>query len=171
MQHEGHKNTAMRSARVTRQLARPPFGGPAQVLKYLARYTHRVAISNRRLLEVGNGKVSFGYKDYAAGGEQKTMTLSAAEFLRRFLQHVLPKSFVKIRHYGLLANAQRAERLAICRRLLLVATVAAQIGTDPADPVEPAPRPCCAHCGSQRLVYRPLPKEKTGAAGEPSDSS
>ncbi len=105
--------------------AKPPFGGPEQVLKYLARYTHRVAISNARLLELQDGRVTFRYKDYADDQRQKTMTLSAEEFLRRFVQHVLPKGFVKIRHYGLLANAQREARLAMCRRLLLVATVAA----------------------------------------------
>ena len=84
--------------------AKPPFGGPAQVLKYLARYTHRVAISNSRLLELRDGRVTFRYKDYADDHRQKTMTLDAEEFLRRFVQHVLPKGFVKIRHYGLLAN-------------------------------------------------------------------
>jgi len=88
--------------------AKRPFGGPAQVLKYLARYTHRVAISNARLLALRDGRVTFRYKDYADDHKQKTMTLAAEEFLRRFVQHILPKSFVKIRHYGLLANAQRA---------------------------------------------------------------
>jgi hypothetical protein len=101
--------------------AKRPFGGPTQVLKYLARYTHRVAISNSRLLELRDGRVTFRYQDYADAHRHKTMTLAADEFLRRFVQHVLPRSFVKIRHYGLLANAQRAVRLALCRRLLLVA--------------------------------------------------
>ena len=87
--------------------AKRPFGGPAQVLKYLARYTHRVAISNSRLLDVSDGMVTFGYKDYAADGESKVMKLPADEFLRRFTQHVLPKGFVKIRHCGLLANRFR----------------------------------------------------------------
>ena len=84
--------------------AKRPFGGPAQVLKYLARYTHRVAISNNRLLEVCDGRVTFAYKDYADARGRKAMTLAAGEFLRRFVQHVLPRGFVKIRHYGLLAN-------------------------------------------------------------------
>ena len=80
--------------------AKPPFGGPAQVLKYLARYTHRVAISNQRLLSVADGQVTFGYKDYADQERHKALTLSAEEFLRRFVQHVLPKGFVKIRTMG-----------------------------------------------------------------------
>lgn len=91
-----------------------PFGGPAQVLKYLARYTHRVAISNSRLLKFEQGTVTFRYKDYAKSDRQKTMQLSADEFLRRFVQHVLPAGFVKIRHYGLLANRHRQEKLGTC---------------------------------------------------------
>jgi hypothetical protein len=80
--------------------AKPPFGGPDQVLKYLARYTHRVAISNRRLLTMADGRVTFEWKDYAAGRQSKTMTLEAVEFIRRFLLHVLPSGFVHIRHFG-----------------------------------------------------------------------
>jgi hypothetical protein len=136
--------------------AKPPFGGPERVLKYLARYTHRVAISNARLLELRDGRVTFGYKDYADGQRHKALTLEADEFLRRFVQHVLPKGFVKVRHYGLLANAQREARLATCRRLLLVANVAAALpGPQPA-PVGPAQPRCCERCGGTRLVYREL---------------
>lgn len=98
--------------------AKPPFGGPLQVLKYLARYTHRVAISNHRLLAMEHGRVTFAYKDYAHGERQRTMTLDAVEFLRRFLLHVLPKGFTRIRHYGLLANRIRADKLRRCRYLL-----------------------------------------------------
>jgi hypothetical protein len=98
--------------------AKPPFGGPEQVLKYLARYTHRVAISNRRLMRMDDGKVSFRWKDYAEGSTEKTMTLDAGEFIRRFLLHVLPSGFVKIRHYGFLSNRLRREKLAVARRLL-----------------------------------------------------
>lgn len=98
--------------------AKPPFGGPEQVLKYLARYTHRVAISNRRLQSVEDGKVTFRWKNYAKGNRLRSMTLSASEFLRRFLLHVLPKRFVKIRQYGLLANRHRKQKLARCRQLL-----------------------------------------------------
>jgi hypothetical protein len=134
--------------------AKPPFGGPEQVLKYLARYTHRVAISNARLLDLREGRVTFRYKDYADAHRHKTMTLDAEEFLHRFVQHVLPRGFVKVRHYGLLANAQRAARLRVCRRLLLVANVAAHRPLPQAPSVDPAPPRCCAACGGSRLVYR-----------------
>ena len=92
------------------------------MLKYLARYTHRVAISNRRLIALEDGEVKFHWKDYAHGGGQKTMTLKATEFIRRFLLHVLPSGFVRIRHYGFLANRVCRERLALCRALLGVET-------------------------------------------------
>jgi hypothetical protein len=98
--------------------AKPPFGGPEQVLKYLSRYTHRVAISNRRLRFVGEGAVRFAYKDYSDGTRTKEMTLQAEEFLRRFLLHVVPRGFMRIRHYGITANRQRAQKLARCRELL-----------------------------------------------------
>jgi predicted Zn-ribbon and HTH transcriptional regulator len=98
--------------------AKPPFGGPEKVLDYLGRYTHRVAISNNRLKELKDGQVSFAYKDYKHEHRQKVMTLSADEFLRRFLLHVLPNSFQRIRHYGLLSNRHRGENLARCRELL-----------------------------------------------------
>jgi hypothetical protein len=105
--------------------AKRPFAGPAQVLAYLARYTHRVAISNRRLLEIGDDHVSFRWKDYREDGSarSKVMRLTPAEFMRRFLLHVLPDGFHRIRHYGLFANGHRAEKLALCRRLLDVAMV------------------------------------------------
>jgi len=95
--------------------AKPPFGGPAQVLKYLARYTHRVAIANRRIITVDDDSVTFRYKDYVHGNRPRAMKLTAVEFLRRFLQHVLPARFVRIRHYGLLANRVRKQKLAGCR--------------------------------------------------------
>jgi hypothetical protein len=136
--------------------AKRPFGGPERVLKYLARYTHRVAISNSRLLELRAGRVTFRYKDYADAQRQKTMTLDADEFLRRFVQHVLPKGFVKIRHYGLLANAQREARLALCRRLLLVANVVASVPRADSAAIAPAQPRSCPQCGSTRLVYREL---------------
>ena len=98
--------------------AKRPFRDPACVLKYLARYTHRVAISNRRLVNYRDGKVTFRYKDYAQGSQQRTMTLEAAEFIRRFLLHVLPDGFMRIRHYGYLANRYRRQKLETCRRLL-----------------------------------------------------
>jgi hypothetical protein len=104
--------------------AKPPFGGPAAVLKYLARYTHRVAISNRRLLKIDDDEVSFAWKDYRHGHRQRVMTLESAEFARRFLLHVLPQRFVKIRYYGLLAQSRRGADLPRCRELLGAAAAA-----------------------------------------------
>ena len=98
--------------------SKPPFGGPKQVLKYLARYTHRVAISNQRLVSDDDGKVTFRWKDYAQGNRQRTMTLQGTEFLRRFLLHVLPCGFMRLRYYGFLANRNRAEKLQRARQLL-----------------------------------------------------
>ena len=98
--------------------AKPPFGGPERVLDYLGRYTHRVAISNNRLQELKDGHVTFSYKDYKDEHRQKLMTLSADEFLRRFLTHVLPDGFQRIRNYGLLGNRHRDEHLRRCRELL-----------------------------------------------------
>jgi hypothetical protein len=99
-----------------------PFAGPEEVLKYVARYTHRVAISNNRLLDINDGKVQFRWKDYRDGNRQKTMTLGADEFIRRFLLHVLPDGFQRIRYYGFLANRYRAEKLALCRQLMQMPT-------------------------------------------------
>jgi hypothetical protein len=98
--------------------AKPAFGGPMQVLRYLGRYTHRVAISNHRLSAFDQERVTFRWKDYAHGGKQGNMTLGATEFLRRFFLHVLPKGFVRIRHFGFLANRFRASHLALGRQLL-----------------------------------------------------
>jgi hypothetical protein len=110
---------------------KPPFGGPEQVLKYLARYTHRVAISSQRLLSMENGRVSFQYKDYADGNQSKVMTLAATEFIRRFLLHILPRGFVRIRHFGFLANRARGKKLALCRALLKVVPPATGRRTEP----------------------------------------
>jgi len=99
--------------------AKPPFGGPHHVLGYLARYTHRVAITNHRLLAFERDQVTFLWKDYAHGNKKRKMTLSAQEFLRRFLLHVLPRGFVRIRSFGFLANRRRAALLPRCQRLLL----------------------------------------------------
>jgi hypothetical protein len=98
--------------------AEPPFGGPEYVLHYLALYTHRVAISNHRLLSVSASEVRFRWKDYAHHSKQRTMTLASEEFLRRFLQHVLPRGFPRIRYFGFLANRRRAHMLPLCRALL-----------------------------------------------------
>jgi hypothetical protein len=103
--------------------AKPPFGGPQQVIEYLGRYTHRVAISNHRLIALNDGNVSFHYKDYRHNSKQKVMTLTAEEFIRRFLLHTLPPGFQRIRHYGLLANIHRKEKLAVCRGLLALLSI------------------------------------------------
>jgi Putative transposase/Transposase zinc-binding domain len=98
--------------------AKPPFAGPEDVLRYVARYTHRVAISNDRLLDLDDGKVQFRWRDYRNGSRCKTMALAAEEFIRRFLIHVLPEGFQRIRYYGFLANRYREQKLALCRQLL-----------------------------------------------------
>ena len=110
--------------------AKRHFGGPEQVLKYLARYTHRVAISNQRLRSLEDGRVTFEWKDYAAGSQTKTMTLDAVEFIRRFLLHVLPSGFVHIRHFGFLANRNRKAKLALCRSLQPATQMVTEISAD-----------------------------------------
>jgi len=121
--------------------AKPPFGGVQQVFQYLGRYSHRVAISNHRLLSMDEGKVAFRYKDYRDGARWKVMTLAAEEFLRRFLLHVLPKRFVRIRHYGLMAGRNVATRLQQARNLLA-----------PAEAVAPAPCPAPIRTWEQRVL-------------------
>jgi hypothetical protein len=137
--------------------AKPPFGGPEQVLKYLARYTHRVAISNRRLLALVDGEVRFHWKDYAHGGGPKTMRLKAVEFIRRFLLHVLPAGFVRIRHYGFLANRVCREKLALCRTLLGIATTPEAATSEPSSEAketleEVTAAEVCPSCGVGRMV-------------------
>jgi hypothetical protein len=157
--------------------SKPPFGGPQQVLKYLARYTHRVAINNSRLLKLEDGRVTFSYKDYADGHQQKEMTLDAVEFLRRFLVHVLPKGFMKIRHYGLLASRHRRDKLKRSRQLLMLVNLAAALACAellrPGDAarIEPAPLPHCPHCGGQRFIRIALPKEGLLVSPTCSDTS
>jgi hypothetical protein len=113
--------------------AKRPFAGPQQVLDYVGRYTHRIAISNGRLLSVDDGKVQFRWKDYRHGSQQKVMSLDADEFIRRFLIHVLPDGFQRIRYYGFLSNAHRAGKLALCRELLAMQPVAPAASSLPAD--------------------------------------
>jgi hypothetical protein len=124
--------------------AKPPFGGAEHVLNYLARYTHRVAISNHRLVAFKEDRVSFLWKDYACGSKQKIMTVSTDEFLRRFLIHVLPKGLVRIRHFGLFANRRRAASLLRCRELLSVAS-------SPQQP-QPTSHTRCSLCSGDMLV-------------------
>jgi hypothetical protein len=133
-----------------------PFAGPEQVLRYLSRYTHRVAISNRRLVAADDAGVSFRWKDYRieGPGRWKTMTLTPHEFIRRFLIHVLPKGFHRIRHYGLLASANRAANIARARELLAVPTTPRQPETPEtaaADEPRMLPRPCPC-CGGRMVI-------------------
>jgi hypothetical protein len=151
-----------------------PFAGPEQVLRYLSRYTHRVAISNRRLVAADDGAIAFRWKDYRVDGPDrwKTMRLHPHEFIRRFLIHVLPKGFHRIRHYGLFANTNRAENIATARALLNVAPPAAD-PQQPPDIATDTPRtlPCpCPRCGGRMIVietfapgcepkWRPMPNK------------
>jgi hypothetical protein len=146
-----------------------PFAGPEQVLRYLSRYTHRVAISNRRLVAADDGGVSFRWKDYRieGHGRWKTMTLTPHEFIRRFLMHVLPKGLHRIRHYGLVANGNRAANIAKARELLRAAPPAKE--ADDPKVIEPGVLPCpCPRCGGRMIIievfargceprYRPAP--------------
>jgi hypothetical protein len=125
--------------------AKAPFAGPEQVLAYVARYTHRVAISNDRLLDIEDGKVRFRWKDYRCGNRQNVMTLTADEFIRRFLLHVLPQGFQRIRYYGFLGNCHREDKLARCRQLLA------------------APQPERPECDAAR-DYRDQCREVTGVS-------
>ncbi|MFA1676366.1 IS91 family transposase [Rhizobium mongolense] len=128
--------------------AKPPFAGPEQVLAYLGRYTHRIAISNSRLVSIDGDRVTFRWKDYRTGGRQKLMTLDVHEFIRRFLLHTVPDGFHRIRHYGLLANGHRQLKLDLCRSLLHVPT--------PEQPLEDAEPPPLAHrcpcCGGRMSI-------------------
>jgi hypothetical protein len=133
---------------------KPPFGGPEQVLGYLANYTHRIAISNSRIVSFDGERVSFRYRDYARGNAEKLLTLDVDEFLRRFLLHVLPPRFVRIRYYGFLANRSRAHNIDLARQ---------RIGARfPAPvPLLPAGNHCCRHCGIGTLrVIGPVPAER-----------
>ena len=139
--------------------AKRPFAGPEQVLAYLARYTHRVAISNSRLISIDDGHVAFRWKDYREQGRGncKVMRLDAGEFMRRFLLHVLPDGFHRIRHYGLFANGHRVDKLALCRKMLGVSAeepVEEKTGVDDAPgeikDADPPPCPCCG--GRMRTI-------------------
>jgi Putative transposase/Transposase zinc-binding domain len=134
--------------------AKRPFAGPEPVLEYLGRYTHRVAISNHRLVAFTNGAVQFRWKDYADGDRVKVLTLTAEEFLRRFLLHVVPARFMRIRHFGLLANRRRTTVLARCRQLLAVpAPTAAPASGDGAQAILSGLRRCpFCHVGSWVII-------------------
>jgi hypothetical protein len=136
--------------------AKPAFGGAKAVLRYLGRYTHRVAISNHRLLAFDGEHVTFSYKDYAHGDQRRTMTLSVMEFLRRFVQHILPRGFVRIRQSGFLANTCRTARLALARTVLSAPASPAPTTNETTTP-EPTATPThptwtCPHCGAAMIV-------------------
>lgn len=143
--------------------SKPPFAGPEAVLKYLSRYTHRIAIGNRRLQSIDNGEITFTWKDYKNDGMEKTMTLSADEFLRRFLLHVPPKGFVRVRHYGILAGRDRTAKLERCRELhglpkrppkkaLSNLDLLREMTGEPFGPAQGRDPQCCPHCGKGRMV-------------------
>jgi hypothetical protein len=124
---------------------KPAFGGPAAVLRYLGRYTHRVAISNHRLIAFDGERITFHWKDYARDGQRRTMTLTAIEFLRRFVQHVLPRGFVRIRQFGFLANHCRTARLTFARRLL-------RQRSSLTNALPATPAWSCPHCGAPMVL-------------------
>lgn len=157
--------------------AKKPFAGPQAVLSYLSRYTHRVAIGNSRLLRLDPdaGTITFSYKDYADKSRRKKMTLTGVEFLRRFSLHLLPERFVKIRHYGLLANRNRAQKIAAARAQLGAAELSSCPGSGRNEtlPMLAAPPPSprtCPHCGSQKLIFLQRRQRFRALAG-PSDTS
>jgi len=135
--------------------SKPPFGGPEYVLHYLGRYTHRVAISNHRLVSSDDSQVTFHWRDSAHNNEQKLMTLSLDEFLRRFLLHLLPKGFVRIRHFGFLASRHRAQRLPLCFAALDSALAQIETATPTAHDVSPLWR--CPKCGGPMAIIERLP--------------
>src|SRR4029077_15504335 len=158
----GHRLTELRRIEWV-VYAKPPFGGPASVLAYLGRYTHRVAISNSRLVSLTEGRVAFRWKDYRHHGKTKVMTLDADEFIRRFLLHAVPDGFHRIRHIGFLANGHRTAKLLLCRALLAAPT------PDPPPPENYRERirrltgqalDVCPHCGGAMLERGPLPRRR-----------
>lgn len=155
---DGDFATLMRSAcsKLWTVYCKKPFAGPRAVLAYLSRYTHRVAIGNRRILgmDAAAGTVTFSYKDYADKARRKRMTLPLAEFTRRFCLHILPERFVKIRHYGLLGNRQRAGKIAAARAQLDTIRESCKPARpdEPQPPATPPPPLSCPHCGSTALI-------------------
>jgi len=148
--------------------AKPAFGAPTLVLRYLGRYTHRVAISNHRLLAFDGERVTFCWKDYAHGNKQKKMTLEATEFLRRFTQHILPRGFVRIRQFGFLTNTRRSTLLALARKLLATTpepTEAGPTGTTKCSTWQ------CPHCNGEMRIGPNLSARQLASRCRPLDSS
>ena len=129
--------------------AKPPFGGAEHVLQYLARYTHRVAISNHRIVSVDDSNVTFRWKDYAHGNRESTSTLTHEKFLQRFLQHTLPKGLPRIRYFGWLANRRRGQLLPLCRTLLHLDPIPPEITDEPQES-------CCPHCHGKMYIVEQL---------------
>jgi Putative transposase len=154
--------------------AKPPFAGPEAVLAYLSRYTHRVAISNSRLIALDEAGVTFRVKDYRRNGSEqyRTMTLDPGEFIRRFLLHVLPKGFHRIRHYGLLASANRKANIARARELLAAPRpIAASSASDDADAAAPNDwRPPCPCCGGRMIIIETFERTRDARAPPSPDS-
>jgi len=161
----GHLRDPQRFAALLRELrrkkwvvyAKPPAAGPEAVLGYLARYTHRVAIANSRLVSLAEGAVRFRYKDRTVGGQERILELDAREFLRRFLLHVLPGGFVRIRHYGLLANAHRRDNVELCRSLIGKPVMEqTDLQTGACEPIAlprlPSSTKCCPRCGVGTMI-------------------
>ena len=151
--------------------AKRPFAGPAAVLAYLGRYTHRVAISNSRLIEMTDDGVRFRWRDYRHHSKNKVMTLAADEFIRRFLLHTLPDGFHRIRHYGFLGNRHRAQKLALCRELLAVALVASPENDDEGKQPRDRTFDLCPCCGGYMVVVGPLPRSRPVNSSAWHDSS
>jgi hypothetical protein len=136
---------------------KPPFGGPEQVLRYLGAYTHRVAISNHRLVSLVDDQVTFRWRDSAHKNKKRLMTLPADEFLRRLLLHVLPRGFVRIRHYGFLSSRRRRVLVPLCKQLLAAAAPnPAHTSTAAPDPAVATPMWICPRCGGPMIVIERL---------------
>jgi hypothetical protein len=149
--------------------AKRPFAGPSAVLAYLGRYTHRVAIANSRLIALAGGQVSFRWRDYRHHDKNKVMTLAADEFIRRFLLLALPDGFHRIRHYGFLANRQRADKLALCRHLLAI-TGTASPGAGEGQQPDCAPD-VCPSCGGHMEPIGCFPRSRPASSSAWYDSS
>ena len=148
--------------------AKRPFAGPEAMLAYLGRYTHRVAIANSRLVALAGGEVSFRWRDYRHHNKNKVMTLAAEEFIRRFLLHALPDGFHRIRHYGFLANHQRADKLALCRELL---AEPARVPTGERPECHQLAADRCPCCGGRMEPLGVVPRTATSNPSTGHDSS
>jgi Putative transposase len=151
--------------------SKQPFAGPAAALAYLGRYTHRVPISNSRLIDMTDGGVRFRWHDYRHHDKSKVMTLAADEFIRRFLLHTLPDGFHRIRHYGFLGNRHRTEKLALCRQLLATAAAAPPRNGDEAGQHRDRTFDLCPCCGGPMEVVGPLPRSRPAGPSPWHDSS